>query len=245
MESENRTMTSRSRRRHLSYSLALLTSPASPFINPQPTRRSHRIHRQRPYHSFQFQSHLTNDTLLQTYTTLLQSHPLTTKSLTAALLACAGDAIAQSRSSAESYDIRRGFAFVVFGAAYTGAFQHYWFGYLSEHVEEWGRYMGIWSRHANASIEMIQKEEWWRYFDVISTLENTPSPEALAAGKLILNQLVVVPIVYMPLFFAFTGLISGLDVNQSVARARSLYFPILRRNYFYWLPVQFMQVSNM
>ena len=92
-------------------------------------------------------------------------------------------------------------------------------------------------------VDMVQADDdvWWRYFDIVSQLENPPSPTALAIGKLIMNQFVVVPIVYMPLFFAFTGLISGLDVNQSIARGRSLYFPILKRNYFYWLPVQFFQ----
>ena len=182
--------------------------------------------------------------ILQSYASILRLHPLATKSCTAAILVCTGDAIAQSRSSSESYDNRRGMAFVLFGASYTGLFQHYWFSYLSEHIASWGDAVGVWGpERVSIPVDIVQAHDdvWWRYFDIVSQLENPPSPTALAIGKLIMNQFVVVPIVYMPLFFAFTGLISGLDVNQSIARGRSLYFPILKRNYFYWLPVQFFQ----
>ncbi|KAL3792633.1 hypothetical protein ACHAWO_003176 [Cyclotella atomus] len=184
--------------------------------------------------------------LLQTYADLLRLHPLPTKSVTAAILACLGDAIAQRRSSSETYDARRGIAFLLFGASYTGAFQHVWFNFLQGHIAEWGEILGIWGPQrveipVDLAIQADSDDAWWRYFDIVSQLENPPSPEALAAGKLVMNQLVVIPLEYMPLFFAFTGLISGLDVNQSVARARSLYFPILKRNYFFWFPVQFIQ----
>ena len=181
--------------------------------------------------------------ILQTYADLLQTHPLATKSITAAVLACSGDAIAQIRSSAYSYDIRRGAAFLIFGAAYTGAFQHYWFDYLAEHIAQWGEVLGVWGPdHVSLPVALVETDPaWWRYFDIVSQLENPPSPNALAVGKLVMNQFVMVPMIYMPLFFAFTGLISGLDFNQSFARAKSLYLPILRRNYFFWLPVQFIQ----
>jgi hypothetical protein len=38
-----------------------------------------------------------------------------------------------------------------------------------------------------------------------------------------------------------TGLVAGLNWNEIKARAQSLYFPLLRRNYFFWLPIQFLQ----
>lgn len=104
--------------------------------------------------------------------------------------------------------------------------------------------IGVWGpERVDIPLDAVIKTDgvWWRYFDIVSQLENPPSAQALAVGKLVTNQFVVIPLIYMPLFFAFTGLISGLDANQSVARARSLYFPILRRNYFFWLPVQFLQ----
>lgn len=80
--------------------------------------------------------------LWDSYATLLKEKPLETKSITAAILACTGDAVAQilagrqTRANDEeatfSYDPRRGLAFMGFGALYTGLFQHYWFGFLDQ-----------------------------------------------------------------------------------------------------------------
>merc|ERR1719261_383232 len=68
-----------------------------------------------------------------------------------------------------------------------------------------------------------------------------PSDAALAAGKVIVNQFGVVPFVYMPLFLAVTGALGELGPADSLKRAKPLYFPLLKRNYFFWLPVQFFQ----
>jgi len=63
----------------------------------------------------------------------------------------------------------------------------------------------------------------------------------LATAKLCVNQLLAIPLANMPLFFAITGALGGLTPAQSIARARSLYAPLLRRNYAFWFPVQFVQ----
>jgi Mpv17 / PMP22 family len=186
----------------------------------------------------------TSGHLLQAYGNLLRQHPIATKGVTAAILASAGDAIAQWRSESDSYDLKRGAAFFTFGALYTGAFQHFWFTFMTSHISEWGNTLGFWGpeRVSFPVDEVIdQWSEWYRYFDVVTQLEHPPSPTALAAAKVVLNQLLVIPFVYMPLFFAFTGLVSGLDQNQSKARAESLYIPLLQRNWVFWLPVQFLQ----
>ena len=57
---------------------------------------------------------------LDTYTTLLVEHPLTTNIATAGALAAAGDAVAQRNNV---YDAKRGLSFVAFDAAYRGGFQ--------------------------------------------------------------------------------------------------------------------------
>lgn len=206
--------------------------------------------------------------LLEAYSTLLQNHPVPTKVMTAALLATMGDAIAQfqsqpntnSNSSSSSssptvpYDVKRGAAFLVFGALYTGLFQHYWFAYLSAHIREWGSAVGIWGVDPPATRPTAEAlwqysrggggntaDEWWSYFDLVARFQNPPTDVAVAVAKVAVNQFFVVPAIYMPLFFAVTGALGGLNVNQAQARARSLYLPLLQRNYFYWLPMQFVQ----
>ena len=70
----------------------------------------------------------------QQYDHALQSEPLQTKMLTAAFAAAVGDAIAQrstSTSTAFAYNLPRGMAFMAFGAMYSGAFQHYFFDWLT------------------------------------------------------------------------------------------------------------------
>lgn len=173
--------------------------------------------------SFSLPSFSGLDNPLVAYDTALRAHPLETKTLTAAALATAGDCFAQKLSSAYDsqsfeYDVKRGAAFATFGASYTGAFQAYWFDYLNAHLVGLGVDLGVWG----------------------SPYIPPPSSEVLAAAKVAVNQFVVVPALYMPLFFAVTGALGGLDLEASLERMRSLYGPILRRNYAFWLPVQFL-----
>ena len=196
---------------------------------------------------------------LHSYENLLKTNPISTKAITSGILATIGDAIAQlaspppsasdtdqdSSSWIERYDAKRGLAFLLFGAAYTGAFQHFWFNFLSHNILDWGSALQLWGGPSSdptlAVGELYNSPEWWTYFDVVNRLDNPPSDATLAVAKLALNQFGMVPLVYMPCFFALTGALAGLSPQQSLERAQSMYWPILKRNYIYWLPVQFFQ----
>lgn len=148
------------------------------------------------------------------YTDALVVDPVTTKMYTAALVVALGDAVSQLQEASETgkqYDVPRGVAFAVFGALYTGAFQHWWFLWLNENVPS-----------IDPSLDFSQAL-------------------LVAVTKTCLCQFGTIPLVYIPLFFALTGLLRGLTLQQTWDRACSLFLPLLRRNVTFWIPVQTFQ----
>jgi len=152
----------------------------------------------------------------EAYGRSLIDHPLATKAVTATTLAVAGDAVAQlsavssSPNGEEGYDLRRALSLGLFAALYTGAFQHFWFGWLNSHLA----YEASLLSPAMALL-----------------LASPVSPGATAALKVGVNQLGMVPFVYMPMFFALTGAVGGLSAGESWERAKGLFAPLIVRNW--------------
>ena len=206
--------------------------------SPHWTAASHCSYPRAAVRMFDPTSLLDFGSLFSAYNGMLQDEPLLTKALTAGTLAATGDMVAQRLSASRShilsyedrqplfefeYDARRGATFALFGAAYTGSFQHFWFGWLNDHLM-------ITIETAEMAIAP------WAPGGLPA-----PSPEILAAAKVAVNQFVVIPLLYMPLYFALTGLLGGLDAEAALTRMKYLYVPLLRRNYVFWLPIQFVQ----
>lgn len=162
---------------------------------------------------------------LDMYVGALSTNPLETKVATAAGLAVVGDGIAQ-RSSGEPYDRARALSFVLFDASYRGGFQHVAFPWIVEQCQ---------GDVLRAALETLPLDATQQLADA------TPALAAIECTAF--NQLVIVPVVYYPLFFAVTGAVQGLSLEASLARARERFLDLCTRNWKFWIPAQFCQFA--
>mmetsp|Transcript_8879 Transcript_8879/g.19932 ORF Transcript_8879/g.19932 Transcript_8879/m.19932 type:complete len:321 (-) Transcript_8879:1276-2238(-) len=156
--------------------------------------------------------------IFEKYMSTLGSYPLPTKMMTGAVLASAGDAIAQGRED-EDYDVARGASFAAFDMTYRAA-QHFVFPIIVELCR--GQYL----LGTMAAVGATQ------LFDISSL---TAMERSLA------SQLIVVPFFYYPVFFTFTGFMQGLTFEAGVERAKENFIPLMKRNLLFWIPVQYVQ----
>mmetsp|Transcript_26781 Transcript_26781/g.58745 ORF Transcript_26781/g.58745 Transcript_26781/m.58745 type:complete len:320 (+) Transcript_26781:214-1173(+) len=150
--------------------------------------------------------------LYKPYQNYLVTNPLVTKMITGAILSIIGDAVAQASSAGDDefvYDKRRALSFAAFDSFYR-FFQHNMFPV----VIKTGR------------------------GNVVGKLLPMLAPAAAAIEQTMLYQLLVVPLIYYPAFFTFTGLLQGLSVRQSLDRLKAQFFRCWRRNLMFWIPMQ-------
>jgi hypothetical protein len=108
------------------------------------------------------------------------------------------------------YDMKRGVVFCLFGMTYTGAFQHYWFPYLTLHINDWGHnYLHWWGDSGTTTAMMVDDGNSAPplLFHNGVLYNAPPSPLALAAAKVVVNQVLMIPSLYMPIFLI--GFING------------------------------------
>lgn len=161
---------------------------------------------------------------VEAYTHMLATYPLETKVATAAALAVLGDALAQQREPGP-WDKKRAASFVAFDAAYRGGFQHVAFPLIIDSCQ------GELLRGALTAA------------GISATLDGTMDVILPAVERTCLNQLILVPIVYYPLFFAITGAVQGLTAEQSLDRARANFVALTVRNWQFWIPAQLVQFA--
>jgi Mpv17 / PMP22 family len=46
-------------------------------------------------------------------------------------------------------------------------------------------------------------------------------------------------VLYYPVFYAITGVVQGLTGEETLARAKDTFVPLMKRNLLFWIPVQF------
>lgn len=73
----------------------------------------------------------------------------------------------------------------------------------------------------------------------LSTFLPNSQKFAAAIEQSLVSQVVIIPIIYYPVFFALTGAVQGLSVEETVGRAKETIWPLMIRNWLFWIPVQF------
>jgi protein Mpv17 len=158
------------------------------------------------------------DVMVSMYKDSLMNNPLETKLLTGGLLAFLGDAIAQSQDA--EYDQKRAASFVAFDLVYR-AVQCALFPYITKTCD--GHFF-------ESSLSMLPLPDQMVDLHYLATLEQTFA-----------NQFIVIPIIYYPVFFSLTGWVQGMTLEATIERAENTIVPLLKRNWLFWIPVQYFQ----
>ena len=108
----------------------------------------------------------------------------------------------------ESYDIKRALSFATFDACYRTV-QHYLYPPM------------IALCHGS----------------VLGSLFPNPTIAAALEQSLV-SQLLIIPTLYYPAFYAITGFVQGLSLEETVERASTAFWPLMRRNWAFWIPLQ-------
>ena len=169
--------------------------------------------------------------LLAGYRQLLLDRPLPTKMATGALVALAADALAQTRVPDEPYDRRRAASFMAFDACYR-ALQHW--AYPPMVAQLHGQYVG-------AALGAVPPLAAAAAAAAEAAGLGTPSALNAVLEQTMASQLVIVPLIYYPVFYSITGALQELTVEETMQRARDTFVPLMRRNLLFWIPVQFVQ----
>mmetsp|Transcript_14027 Transcript_14027/g.18377 ORF Transcript_14027/g.18377 Transcript_14027/m.18377 type:complete len:294 (-) Transcript_14027:666-1547(-) len=153
------------------------------------------------------------DEVSHIYKEALTLYPFQTNCVTGGALALLGDAVAQSREENVPYDGKRAGAFVAFDISYRAA-QTALFPIITEYCD--GHLLGN-------VLSFVDERS-------LAVLEQT-----------LANQLIVIPVFYYPLFFSLTGAVQGLTMEENIVRAKESIVSLLKRNWSFWIPVQYFQ----
>jgi protein Mpv17 len=164
------------------------------------------------------------------YKQALVTDPLPTKMTTGALLAIVGDGVAQRCVGDECpiYDSKRAVSFAVFDASYR-AVQHVLYPPMISFFH--GQYLSL---LLSTVMSRLTAGNMAKTF----VLSNH-APILAAMEQSLVSQLVIIPLLYYPVFYAVTGAVQGLTVDETIQRAQETFVPLMKRNLLFWIPIQF------
>ena len=152
------------------------------------------------------------------YRQQLLADPLKTKVLTGIFLAVVGDALAQSRQP-EPYNVNRAASFAAFDGCYRAVQQVTYPPMMKLCSGKFSTTVLVALGTASVSSDQLH---------IMASVEQT-----------LVSQLVIIPTLYYPVFYAVTGAVQGLTIDQTIQRAKDTFVPLMKRNLLFWIPVQF------
>ncbi|KAG7353107.1 Mpv17 / PMP22 family protein [Nitzschia inconspicua] len=160
--------------------------------------------------------------LYSKYRQELDAKPLQTKIMTGCTLAVVGDAIAQSRGQSE-YNLKRAASFVAFDGCWRAV--------------QVGTYKPLVATCTGQfSLNLLKQLPLFSNQDNVQNLD----PFLLGAmEQTLVSQLILIPLIYYPVFYATTGLVQGLTLEETLSRAKETFIPLMKRNLMFWIPTQF------
>ena len=151
------------------------------------------------------------------YKQALDANPLPVQLETGAVLAVLGDGLAQARDP-DKYDTKRAVSFVAFDVAWR----------FTQHV----LYPPL--------IELCKGQFIAGMLSPLHLLTDGTELSLFAAmEQALISQLVLIPLIYYPVFYAVTSAVQGLSIDEAVNRAKETFIPIMKRNLIFWIPIQF------
>jgi len=165
----------------------------------------------------------TAASLWSEYRKALDAEPLKVKIITGCMLAILGDAIAQSRTP-EEYNKKRAVAFVAFDGVWRTV-QQVTYGPIIRTCN--GQFTtGILGSLPFLHVQETLMKEENRF--VLGAIEQT-----------LVSQLILIPLLYYPIFYSVTGIVQNLTVEETINRAKETFIMLMKRNLLFWIPVQF------
>jgi len=158
----------------------------------------------------------TASSLLEDYRAALAKDPLKVKIITGCLLAIVGDAIAQL-GTPDDYNKKRAIAFVMFDAVWRTV-QQVTYGPIIATCN------GQFSMGLLGFLPFAKEENLF----VLGAIEQT-----------LVSQLILIPLLYYPIFYSVTGVVQNLTVDETITRAKDTFVQLMKRNLLFWIPVQF------
>lgn len=161
--------------------------------------------------------------LFNDYKHALDENPLQVKIITGCSLAVVGDAIAQSVAPGD-YNKKRAAAFVVFDAVWRTV-QQVTYGPIIQTCN------GAFSAALLGHLPLSNIQDRLLNEDTVTVLG--------AIEQTLVSQLLLIPLLYYPIFYAVTGFVQSLTPKQTITRAQETFIQLMKRNLLFWIPVQF------